>query len=141
MDLQQIKALIDAMQRSDLAEMEVSDNGWTLSMVRGGVAPVRQAAAGPKGFVETAAPATTGPAPAERHLHSPLAGVLHLSAAPGAPELVTPGQAVRAGDALCIIEAMKVFNEVRAERDGTIEAVLVTSGVEVEAGQLLMRFA
>jgi len=70
---------------------------------------------------------------------APLSGVLHLSPAPGADPFVCVGQAIRVGDTLCIIEAMKVFNAIRAERDGTVAAVLVTSGNEVEAGQMLMR--
>jgi acetyl-CoA carboxylase biotin carboxyl carrier protein len=66
-------------------------------------------------------------------------GVLHLQASPGEPPYVQPGQAVKAGQTLCVIEAMKVFNEVRADRDATVQAVLVDSGEEVEAGQPLFR--
>jgi len=71
---------------------------------------------------------------------APLYGVVHLQPTPGEPPFVQAGQAVRAGQTLCVIEAMKVFNEVRAERDATVEAVLVRSGQEVEAGQALFRF-
>jgi acetyl-CoA carboxylase biotin carboxyl carrier protein len=70
-----------------------------------------------------------------------LFGVVHLGSAPGEPPFVVAGQAVKAGQTLCVIEAMKVFNEVRAERDATVQAVLVTAGQEVEAGQPLLRFA
>jgi acetyl-CoA carboxylase biotin carboxyl carrier protein len=69
---------------------------------------------------------------------APLFGVVHLQRTPGTP-LVVAGQAVTAGQVLCLIEAMKVFTELRAEQDGTIAAVLVQSGQDVEAGQPLFR--
>ena len=70
---------------------------------------------------------------------APLYGIVHLQQTPGAPALVTAGQSVAAGQVLCVIEAMKVLNQVRAERDCLIAAVLVESGDEVEAGQPLFR--
>ena len=66
-------------------------------------------------------------------------GVVHLQRSPGAPPLVTAGEAVSAGQVLCTIEAMKIFTDLRAEGDGTVAAVLVQSGQEVEAGQALFR--
>jgi acetyl-CoA carboxylase biotin carboxyl carrier protein len=78
---------------------------------------------------------------ASRVLTAPLFGVVHLQQTPGDPPFVTVGQAVKAGQTLCVIEAMKVFNEVLAEHDATVAAVLVVSGREVEAGQPLLRFA
>lgn len=74
-------------------------------------------------------------------MRAPLYGVVHLKPAPDEPPFVTAGIAVKAGQTLCMIEAMKIFNEVRAEHDATVEAVLVTSGQEVEAGQALLRLA
>jgi len=74
-------------------------------------------------------------------VRAPLYGVVHLQPSPGEQAFVTPGLAVKAGQTLCVIEAMKVFNEVRAERDAVVEAVLVASGQEVEAGQPLVRLA
>ena len=144
MDQQQIKALIDAMASSDLQEMEFSQDAWTLRLVRHGAgAPVAQA----RSPLATAAPigrATTRAAPASparsKELHAPLFGVLHLQSAPGEPPFVVAGQSVKAGQTLCVIEAMKVFNEVRAEHDAIVDAVLVSSGQEVEAGQALLRF-
>ncbi|MGY4503971.1 biotin carboxyl carrier protein [Bradyrhizobium sp. GM24.11] len=68
-------------------------------------------------------------------------GIVHLQPAPNAPVFVSVGQTVAAGTPLCVIEAMKMFHEVRAEQDGTVAAILVASGQEVEAGQELMRFA
>ena len=134
MDQQQIKTLIDAMTASDLAEMEFAQDGWTLRLVRR--AP--DAAIAPR-VSKTPAPVATGVAVPP--LVAPLYGVVHLSPGPGEPAFAVPGQKVNAGQTLCVIEAMKVFNEVRAERDATIVDVLVESGQEVDADQPLMRFA
>ena len=104
-------------------------------------APARDVAA----VADRVRPARTRRGPvldeALQHLVAPLFGIVHLRPAPDAPEFVSPGQAVTAGTPLCIIEAMKMFHEVRAERDAIISAVLVSSGQEVQAGQELMRFA
>ncbi|WP_459575412.1 acetyl-CoA carboxylase biotin carboxyl carrier protein [Cupriavidus sp. 8B] len=72
---------------------------------------------------------------------APLFGIVHLRPSPDEPAFVQPGQTVEAGQTVCVIEAMKVFNAVLAERDGMVEAVLVESGNEVDAGQPLIRFA
>jgi len=132
MDQPQIKALIDAMAASDLAEMSFSQDGWTLRLVRRpdlAAAPV------------TSAPVAPSTVAAAKELTAPLYGVVHLQPSPGEPPFVAAGQAVQAGQTLCVIEAMKVFNEVRAEFDATVAAILVTSGQEVEAGQPLLRWA
>ena len=139
MDPQQIKAFIDAMAASDLTEMEFSQDGWTLRLVRRGAAVevTREA--------QAAAPVTptvqrpSQPA-APNELTAPLFGIVHLQQTPGDPPFVAVGQAVTAGQTLCVIEAMKVFNDVVAEHDATVAAVLVVSGQEVEAGQPLLRF-
>ena len=85
-------------------------------------------------------PEEAAPAPSNEVLAT-LYGVVHLQPSPGEPPFVEAGASVKAGQTLCVIEAMKVFNEVRAERDGTVESVMVKSGQEVEAGQALLRFA
>lgn len=148
MDAQQIKAFIDAMAASDLQEMEVSHEGWTLRLVRGGspatprdaVLPAHRGE--PAGEAEPQAPrpapaAVAGPQP----IPAPMFGVVHLQQAPGEPPFVQPGDVIEAGQLICTIEAMKVFNEVRAEHGGRVAAVLVASGAEVEAGQPLMQVA
>ena len=149
MDQQQIKSLIDAMAASDLQEMEFSQDGWTLRLMRpGAAAPIRQATS-PATATATAttsvARAATRPTAASAarpsELRAPLFGVLHLQSAPGEPPFVAAGQAVKAGQTVCVIEAMKIFNEVRAEHDAVVDAVLASSGQEVEAGQALLRFA
>lgn len=130
MDALQIKTFIDAMASSGLSEMEVAKDGWTLRLVRG-VAPCAAAPSTPAADSEpkgTSLQAAT------------LGGVVFLQPAPGAAPFAEPGQAVRAGQTLCVIEAMKVFNEVHAERDGVVDAYLVESGQEVDAGQALVRW-
>lgn len=116
MDAQQIKVLIDAMAASDLAELLASKEGWTLRLRRG---------VGPD--AETTAQC------------APLSGTVFLQPSPGEPPFVQIGQAVKAGQTLCVIEAMKVFNEVAAERDGVVDAFLVASGEDIDAGQRLVR--
>ncbi|MGA3984048.1 acetyl-CoA carboxylase biotin carboxyl carrier protein [Ralstonia nicotianae] len=152
MDLSQIKQLIDAMTSSDLAEMSFSHQGWVLRLVRHPSAGQRgdDAARLPErvppmptlAHEQPAPPARpVSAAPQRRELLAPLFGVVHLQPAPGEAVFVQPGQAVQAGQTVCVIEAMKVFNAVVAESDGTVAAVLVESGAEVEAGQPLIQFA
>jgi acetyl-CoA carboxylase biotin carboxyl carrier protein len=141
MKQEQIKTLIDALAASDLAELEYSENGSTLRLVKlsalGVATAVRSPSAARKAprqaLEETTAVAST-------ECLAPLFGVVHLQPAPGEPPFVQPGQAVEAGQLLCVIEAMKMFNEVRSDRAGTVQQVLVHSGQEVEAGQSLFRF-
>jgi acetyl-CoA carboxylase biotin carboxyl carrier protein len=152
MQQQQIKAFIDAMSASDLDEMEFSQDGWTLRLVRRTAARDALPASGNEagivaglplaGDADADADADAGaPSHTPRELLAPLYGIVHLRQAPDAPPLVTPGQAVAAGQTLCLIEAMKTFVEVRAEADGIVSDLLVVSGQEVEAGQSLLRFA
>jgi acetyl-CoA carboxylase biotin carboxyl carrier protein len=140
MNLSEIKALIAAMADSGLAEMTYSENGWTLHLVRDAAPPTANSQRRISSSVETPTTVPEAPAPS-LDIEAPLAGIVHLHPTPEAPPFVEVGQAVRAGDALCIIEAMKVFNTIRAERDGVVAAILVSSGIEVDAGQPLLRFA
>ena len=143
MKQEQIKTLIDALAASDLAELEYSEDGSTLRLVK-------QSALAAAPFARRPAAARNAPAAAfaEPVLReaaaadclAPLYGVVHLQPAPGEPPFVQPGQPVEAGQMLCVIEAMKMFNEVRADAAATVQAVLVRSGQEVEAGEPLFRF-
>lgn len=140
MELPQIKAFIDAMASSDLTELEVSKDGWTLRLVRGAgrrTGPRRIAdrpppRPSPRNGVPPGMPVT---AP---EICAPLSGVVYLAPSPSQPPFVVVGQAVTAGTAVCVIEAMKTFNQVRAERDGIVEAILVASETLVDAGQPLI---
>ena len=146
MNQEQIKTLIDALAGSDLSELEYSENGSTLRLVKQSAltgmsrrplsTAVREAHPPVEGGVDAALPASES-----TECLAPLYGVVHLQSTPGDPPFVQAGQSIKAGQTLCVIEAMKVFNEVRAERDTTVVAVLVGSGEEVEAGQPLFRFA
>lgn len=143
MKQEQIKTLIDALAASDLAELEYSENGSTLRLVKLAALGAASAARSPSGVRKAPRQApeeTTAPAVASAECLAPLFGVVHLQPAPGEPPFVQPAQAVEAGQLLCVIEAMKMFNEVRADRTGAVRQVLVQSGQEVEAGQPLFRF-
>jgi acetyl-CoA carboxylase biotin carboxyl carrier protein len=140
MDLDKIKTLIDAMATSDLSELVLSEDGWTLRLVRASGRPFPNSKSeSAKQFAAVAAASVANNSNATPDLKAPLSGVVYLAPAPDKPPFVTAGQAIKAGTPICVIEAMKVFNEVRAEADGTIESILVTSGHEVEAGQPLLR--
>jgi acetyl-CoA carboxylase biotin carboxyl carrier protein len=145
MDLEKIKLLIDAMTASDLAEMEFSEGGWSLRLVRRKHDVGEPQPAAPKSVARSRRPvektAAASDASRDDQILSPTFGAVYLRPSPDAPEFVSPGKQVVTGDILCVVEAMKVFNEVRATRDGVIAAVLVASGDEVETGQVLMRFA
>ena len=141
MELPQIKAFIDAMASSDLTELEVSKDGWTLRLMRGGRRPTsarRVADPLPE------QPPRDNELPAETpivapDLCAPLSGIIYLRPSPDQPPFVVVGQAITAGATVCVIEAMKTFSEIRAERDGVVEAILVASETLVDAGQPLIR--
>ena len=145
MEVKQIKAFIDAMASSDLAELEASKDGWTLRLVRR--AADRSAVRGstdrsPSSQRPLTRQSTSASADEPgTDVRAPLYGLVYLSPSPEAPPFVVTGQAVKTGDTLCVIEAMKVFNNICAEQDGIVEIVMTGSGSEVEAGQLLMRIA
>lgn len=143
MDAQQIKAFIDAMAASDLDEMVVGHEGWTLRLVRrGATTPRRDSIAATASAARSTTANAQGPHPEPSNgpqaVAAPMFGVVHLQQAPGEPPFVAPGDVIAPGQIVCTIEAMKVFNEVRAERGGRVSAVLVTTGVEVDAGQALI---
>ncbi len=131
MDSQEIKTLIDAMADSGLSEMEFSRDGWTLRLVR----------AGGRAEASEALPSPAAPAPeSDTGIQTaPLAGVLHLTPSPGEPPFAPVGARIAVGATVAIIEAMKVFIEVKAEVAGIVQAVLASAGSDVAAGQALFR--
>ena len=152
MDLRKLKTLIDLVAESDISELEVTEGESKVRIVKSG-APVAQGqvvmmqpqAPQPAPAVATAAPAPQAVAaaeapPAEPTGHvvkSPMVGTFYRSSAPGAAPFVEIGAVVKEGDTLCIIEAMKLLNEIDADASGTIRQVLVENGQAVEFGQPL----
>ncbi|HEX8046656.1 acetyl-CoA carboxylase biotin carboxyl carrier protein [Rhizobium sp.] len=144
MDLQKIKTLIEFVGRSRISELVVSQDGTTVRISNG---ISRQATAAENSTVArqqsarspvvTDAIAPEGDKAAQRVV-APVFGLLHRSPSPGAPPFVKVGDIVEAGQSLCIIEAMKVFNTVSAHKTGPILRILADDGQEVEAGQPLM---
>ncbi|MGY3041199.1 acetyl-CoA carboxylase biotin carboxyl carrier protein [Rhodanobacter sp. TND4EL1] len=142
MDLRKIKKLIDLLEESNLAELEIKEGEEVvrLSRVPKNTAPVAVAAAP----VAPAAPAAVAAAPAVAEAPStpalpagnvvkaPMVGTFYASATPGTPAFVKVGQQVKAGETLGIIEAMKMFNQIDAEVSGTVQAILVENGQPVE---------
>jgi acetyl-CoA carboxylase biotin carboxyl carrier protein len=143
MDLRKIKTLIDLVQQSGIDELEISEGEEKVRISRGrpqgqahaAMAPAPVAIAAPE--VPQAAPPAEPAAPAGHTIKSPMVGTFYRTAAPGAKPFVEVGQAVKAGDTVCIIEAMKLLNEIEADQDGIIKAILAENGQPVEFGQPL----
>ncbi len=143
MDLRKIKKLIDLLEASNLTEIEIREGEESVRLSRASTTTLVQAtpmpgfAAPPSSSTATAAPAQPeSPAapepPAGTTVRSPMVGTFYTSANPDAPPFVSVGQAVKVGDTLAIIEAMKMFNPIEAEVAGTVTAVLATNGQPVE---------
>lgn len=150
MDLRKLKKLIDLVEESGIAELEITEgeekvritrhaagsqmvfaSPQQMHMMSGGMVPAAPAV--------SAAPAVPA-APAEPEGHavkSPMVGTFYRSASPGAKVFVEVGQSVNAGDTLCIIEAMKLLNEIEADQGGVIKAILIENGQPVEYGEPL----
>ena len=133
MDLRKLKKLIDLVEESGIAEIEVTEGEEKVRITRATAAqPV---------FAAPAAIAPVAAAPAVRDLSnaqkSPMVGTFYRAPGPNAPAFVEIGQQVKAGDTLCIIEAMKLMNEIEAEKSGVIKEILVDNGTPVEYGEPL----
>ena len=133
MDLDRLKALIDLVSGTRVAELEIVEDGCRIRIVA-------SASEGGEPEVSVSEADSRPPDPeADAAVRAPLYGILHLVPSPGASAYVAVGDAVEAGQTLCMIESMKVFNPVPAARAGTVAAVLVENGAEVESGQPLFR--
>ncbi|HQZ45307.1 MAG TPA: acetyl-CoA carboxylase biotin carboxyl carrier protein [Usitatibacteraceae bacterium] len=144
MDLRKLKKLIDLVQESGIGELEITEGEERVRISRSGHgAPVVMASPGSMaaGPGAPASPAIATPevpaAPAGHTLKSPMVGTFYRSPSPGAPSFVEVGQAVAKGQTLCIIEAMKLLNEIESDAAGTVKAILVENGQPVEYGQPL----
>jgi acetyl-CoA carboxylase biotin carboxyl carrier protein len=153
MDLRKLKKLIDLVQESGIGEIEITEGEEKVRISRqsAGGTPVIVAAPQmqPMGYAPAAqlpagaseeAPGATAAAPQEpkgHQLKSPMVGTFYRAPSPGAPSFVEIGQSVTKGQTLCIIEAMKLLNEIESDVSGTIKAILVENGQPVEYGQPL----
>lgn len=150
MDLRKLKKLIDLVQESGIAELELTEGEEKVRISRFGTAP-QQMMMMPQSYqLPAGVPAATGAAPVvplaadapsglpEGHVvKSPMVGTFYRSSSPGAKSFIEVGQSVNAGDTLCIIEAMKLLNEIEADASGVIKAILVENGQPVEYGEPL----
>ena len=147
MDLRKIRKLIELIQETGIAEIEIHEGEESVRISRENskVAPAMMAMP-PTYTLPAETPATTAPIPAEQtasqtNKHSvkaPMVGTVYLSPSPGAAPFIQVGQTVKAGDTLCLIEAMKMFNQIETDKAGTVTAILVESGVPVEFNQPLV---
>ena len=149
MDLRKLKKLIDLVEESGIAELEITEGEEKVRISRNNSSNAPATAT----VTQVAAPATSAPAGAgapavagepvaaapEGHvLKSPMVGTYYRAPTPGAKAFVEVGQTVNEGDTVCIIEAMKLLNEIEADRSGVIKAILVENGQPVEYGHPLM---
>ena len=145
MDLRKLKKLIDLVEASGIAELEITEGEEKVRIAKSIAGAPMMMAQAPQ-MVQAAAPAPAAPvaaAPAEEavpegHIvRSPMVGTFYRAPAPGSKNFVEVGQNVNAGDTLCIIEAMKLLNEIEADLGGVIKAILVENGQPVEYGEPL----
>ena len=157
MDLRKLKTLIDLVSESNVHELEITEAEGTVRIVKGPIAapaapapvqtiqiPQQVYAAAPAAAPVAAAPAAVpaaAPAPVAEvsgtPVKSPMVGTFYRSSSPGAKPFVEVGSVVNVGDTLCIIEAMKILNEIEVETAGTVKQVLCDNGQGVEYGQVL----
>jgi acetyl-CoA carboxylase biotin carboxyl carrier protein len=145
MDIRKVKKLIELLEQSNINELEINEGDESVRISRGGTAVTYAAAPAPAPVAAAPAP-VAAPAPAEaaapaseelagHAVKSPMVGTFYASPAPDSPPFVTVGQTVAAGDVICIIEAMKMMNQIEADKAGTIGAILIEDGEAVEFDQ------
>jgi acetyl-CoA carboxylase biotin carboxyl carrier protein len=148
MDIAKIRELVELVSASGVAELEVETDDLSVRVrnvisepVAAPAPTVMAATAAPQASATPEAPATAAPAPASNHrdVTSPIVGTFYRSPEPGSPPFVEVGAQVRAGQTLCIVEAMKVMNEIEAEFAGTVREICVEDGQPVEAEAVLFR--
>jgi len=147
MDLRKLKTLIDLVSESNVSELEITEAEGKVRIVKSGgnvvqqfVAAPMQAAAPVQAAPVAAVPVAEAAAPAAATGHqvkSPMVGSFYRAASPGAKAFVEVGDQVKEGDTICIIEAMKILNEIEADKSGTVTRILADNGQAVEYGQPL----
>lgn len=158
MDLRKLKTMIELVQQSGISELEVTEGEEKVRIVRGplahettyvlpaqpmattqAIAPMAMPQAAAPAAPPAAAPAKAGDdVPAGHVVKSPMVGTFYRSPSPGSKSFVEVGSAVKAGDTICIIEAMKLMNEIEADKDGIVKAILAENGQPVEYGEPLI---
>jgi len=157
MDLRKLKKLIDLVEESGIAELEITEGEEKVKIVKSGsggreavALPASAPAASPSAVQAVSAAASgapaVAPAPAgevptslEGHIvKSPMVGTFYRAGSPGAKPFVEVGDTVEAGQTICVIEAMKLMNEIEADKNGVIKAIMVENGQPVEYGESLM---
>ncbi|MBS7348969.1 MAG: acetyl-CoA carboxylase biotin carboxyl carrier protein [Comamonas sp.] len=147
MDLRKLKTLIDLVSESNVSELEITEAEGKVRIVKSMGNVVQQVVAAPMQAMPVAtntvaaeqpapAPAPAAPEPGHQ-VNSPMVGTFYRASSPGAKPFVEDGQAVKEGDVLCIIEAMKILNEIEADKAGTIKRIMAENGQAVEYGQPL----
>ncbi|MBU1261073.1 MAG: acetyl-CoA carboxylase biotin carboxyl carrier protein [Planctomycetes bacterium] len=139
-NLKRVKELIDLMIEKDLVEVEIVDGDNKIHLKRPGSGMAGVPAA-PMSVTAPAAPAATGATPTDNlvNIPSPIIGTFYSAASPDSPPYAKVGDHVTPDTVVCIVEAMKVMNEIKAETTGTIEKVMVATGQAVEFGQVLFK--
>lgn len=149
MDIRKIKKLIELIEESDINELEIREGEESVRISRNGqvvavpqaiaAAPVAPAPAAAAPVAAPVAETTSSAAELDGHaVTSPMVGTFYRSSAPGSQPFVKEGQQVNAGDVLCIVEAMKMMNQIEADKSGTVAAILVEDGEPVEFDQPLI---
>jgi len=147
MDLRKLKTLIDLVSESNVSELEITEAEGKVRIVKGGPGMAQgyaQPMQAPAPMPAAAAPAAAAPAPAPaaeapagHTVKSPMVGTFYRASAPGAKSFVEVGSVVKEGETVCIIEAMKILNEIEADKAGTVTQILCENGQAVEYGQPL----
>jgi acetyl-CoA carboxylase biotin carboxyl carrier protein len=148
MDLRKLKTLIDLVSDSNVSELEITEAEGKVRIVKGGGAMVQGYAPTPQYQHPAPAPvaaaaevpvvvATAVEAVASHSVKSPMVGTFYRSSSPGAKAFVEVGDSIKAGETICIIEAMKILNEIEADKSGTVTHILCENGQAVEYGQAL----
>jgi acetyl-CoA carboxylase biotin carboxyl carrier protein len=148
LDLRKLKKLIELVEESGIAELEITEGEEKVRISRGttgvqmAAAPAPMAVSLPAAVAPAPAPAEPAPTEPEGHVvKSPMVGTFYRAPSPGAKAFVDVGQSVAEGDPLCIIEAMKLLNEIESDKAGVVKAILVENGQPVEFGQPLFVIA
>ena len=150
MDLRKLKTLIDLVSESNVSELEITEAEGKVRIVKSGGAVVQQFVAAPVQTPMAAAPVAAAPtapvaelpapaaaAPSGHIVKSPMVGTFYRASSPGAKPFVEVGSKVKVGDTVCIVEAMKILNEIEADKSGTVTRILGENGQAVEYGQPL----